>query len=290
LFATDITLHANELLFLTYKLYVFRAGGCFAPHIQTMKNLTCLLAACVLALVFTHANAQININPKFEFAVDGGAFVYHGDLSDNQFGNHKDARPGAGIFVRCYLNPILSLRANAYRGTLHGSDADFREEWRQKRDYEFSSPLTELSLCVEADLFGRKRFESFRDTRKHNHHWGVYIFAGAGTAFTNAKRSWTHLDRTYFYRDAPEKINQDSLNAPGAMSLVVPMGLGARFDISKHVSAFIEAGYRFSFTDNMDGFKYSVFSSKYDGYSIYSAGFSYRLDKDTKRRRQMLIQ
>ncbi len=218
------------------------------------------------------------INPKLETGFSGSGFTYQGDLSDNLLGNVKDVRYGLGIFGRYYISPTLAVRANYYRGSMRGNDTEFTEEWRQKRAYKFSSTLSELSLMIEADFFGPGRFRSLRDFRRHSDRFGFSFFAGAGVVFTDPKRNWSGLDRGYFYRDAPENIPQDSMNAPSRKVIVLPVGVNMHYDITKQISIFCEAGYRFTFTDNLDGYKYSVFSSRHDGYSVYSLGASFRFD------------
>jgi len=254
-----------------------------------MKTFIAYLVAFIFLFEST-VSAQQDINAKTEIGLSGSGFIYHGDLSKTRLGHWKDVRFGAGVYAKRYLSPILAVRANVYRGSLSGNDCDFQEEWRQKRAFQFSTSLTEVSVMAEADIFGQGRFRSFRESGKHHHRWGAYLFAGVGVVFTNASRNWSELNRQYFYKDAPEKIAQDSLNTPDKMSLVVPAGFGVRYDISRHVSMFAEVGYRFTITDNLDGYKYAVYSSKYDGYTTYSFGVSYRFDRDTRYRRQMLIQ
>ncbi len=249
-----------------------------------------LLVLAVSAMFSQRAVGQIDINPKIEIGVSGNGFVYHGDLSSKKYGDFKDMQSGIGAYLKYYFSPVLALRLNGYYGKLRGNDADFSDEWRLKRAYRFSSPLTEVSLTGEADFFGKGRFRSFRDTRRHYNRWGAYILAGAGLAFVHANRDWSGLNRGYFYRDAPENIGEDSLNTPDHIVLVFPLGLGVRYDASKRFSVFVEAAYRFTFTDNLDGYKYSVYSSKYDGYTTYSCGVAYRFDHDTRYRRKMLLQ
>lgn len=269
-------------------LKYMRSGILFCGKFFVMTRFYLIIIALFLA---THAKAQSyqDINVKLEVGLSASGFIYHGDLTETRFGHFKDIRYGGGLFARYYLSDRLSVRGNFYQGSLRGNDAEFADEWRRKRAYQFSSPLTEVSLMIEADLFGKGRFQSFRQQGRHTHRWGVYLFAGAGAAFTNASRNWSQLDRVYFYKDAPENICQDSVNSPDRISLVVPAGMGVRYDINKHFSVFAEAGYRFTLTDNLDGYKYSVFSSKYDGYTAYSFGISYRFDRDTRYRRQMML-
>ncbi|HRO43294.1 MAG TPA: DUF6089 family protein [Flavipsychrobacter sp.] len=249
-----------------------------------------ITSICTLCFMNIASYAQQDINVKFEVGAMGSGFVYHGDLTETRLGHLKDLKYGAGIYLKYHATPVFAIRTNLYRGSLAGNDADFTAEWRKQRAYKFSTSLTEVSVMLEADILGKGRFKSFKETGRHYNRWGLYLFAGSGAAFTNASRSWNGLNRAYFYKDAPEKIGQDSVNVPNRISWVFPAGVGVRFDVSKHFSLFAEAGYRFTITDNLDGYKYSVYSSKYDGYTAYSFGISYRFDRDTRYRRQMLVQ
>ncbi len=241
----------------------------------TILTLAAALSLCI------NSSAQ-SFDPKFEIGLSGSGFVYAGDLSTSQFGSLKDLTGGAGIFCRYYFSGVASARLNLYRGSLQGDDAQFDDEWRRKRAYKYSSPLTELSLVMEADILGNKKFESYNDAGKHYYRWSIYGMAGFGATFLNGSRNWSELDRTWFGKDATENIPLDSLGTPDNAVFVIPVGLGVRFDVSKQVSFFAEGGYRFTLTDNMDGYKYSVYSPKFDGYTIYSFGISYRLNDNKK--------
>jgi len=232
----------------------------------------------VLISLFT-ASTSFAQRPVAEISVSGDGFLYYGDLSRSQFGCSRDLKTGFGLSAKYYVSKTISVRANFYRGSLKGNDAQFSDEWRQKRAYEFSSPLSEASMIVEADLLGKEKFKSYSRPDRNYKRWSLYGFAGAGFAFLDASRNWNKLDRVYFGKDAVENIPEDSVNHPDKMTFVVPVGIGARYDISKTFSAFLEVGYRFTFTDNLDGYKYSVYSKKNDGYTVYSFGISYRFLK-----------
>ncbi len=219
--------------------------------------------------------AQI-LNPKVEVGASGSGFLYHGDLTRSEFGDPRDFRYGFGIFGRYYFNPVFSGRLNIYRGGLKGDDCQYSEVWRQKRAYEFKSSLTEVSFMVEADLLGKSKFESYGSFGRHTDRWSVYLLAGVGAAFLNTTRDWSKLDRDWFGRDATDRIPLDSANSPDRRVLVLPMGMGIRYDLSKRTTLFAEAAYRLTFTDNLDGFTHSVYSAKSDGYTTYSFGISYR--------------
>ncbi|MBS1776637.1 MAG: hypothetical protein JSS64_10205 [Bacteroidetes bacterium] len=245
-----------------------------------MKKITKCLSVAVLFLssniVSFGQHKTKELSPVIEIGANGSGFLYQGDLSDKPYGNFKDMHLGGGLYVKYYISPTFAVRANYYQGELSGNDADFQEEWRQKRAYKFWSPLSEFSIMGEADLFGRRKFASYILDAPHSQRWSVYANLGVGVAFVNAQRDWSKMDRSYFRLDAPDRIEQDSANKPDRVVFVIPAGLGIRYDLSKHVSVFAEAGYRFTFTDNLDGYKYSVFSAKYDGYTTYSLGFCLR--------------
>lgn len=244
-----------------------------------LKRATFFLA--VLATLTYSTSAQI-FNPKWEIGLGPGGFLYQGDLSNQQLGNFKDMQYGGGIFLRYYISPMFSLRANYYYGGLKGDDTQFSEEWRKKRAYKFTSPLSEASVLLEADLLGPRKFRSYRSPEAHDKRWSFYLFVGAGVAFADASRDWSGLDRVYFGKDATENIPQDSMNTPDKTLFVLPAGFGLRYDLSKQWSVFADAGYRFVFSDNLDGYKYAVYSPRNDGYSIYSLGISMRFGKKEK--------
>lgn len=252
-----------------------------------MKLKTCstLLLAIALLVISGYSVSAKKCNQRFELGLSANGYVYTGDLSNNQLGNFKDIRPGLGAFIRYNFknDGILSaLRFNYYYGGLKGDDAGLKQDWRKKRAYNFTSPLSEISVMMERNIFWEKRKKSFANIDHIRSRWGLYTFAGVGVAFVDAKRDWSKLDRSYFYRDAPENIYKDSLNKPDNIVLVIPVGLGGRYDVNPHLSVFAEAGYRITFTDNLDGYKYSVYSKKPDGYMTYTLGVNIRFTKNNK--------
>jgi hypothetical protein len=64
---------------------------------------------------------------------------------------------------------------------------------------------------------------------------------------------------------------------------VFPVGAGLRYQLSNSFALHAEAVYRFTLTDYLDGFKYSVNPDKRDSYYGLSVGISFRLGNNRFR-------
>ena len=214
---------------------------------------------------------------SLECGVGASGFLYQGDLSGEKFGSRQDMRYGFSLHGKYLINKSWAIRGDFYQGKLAGNDRQFTEEWRQKRAYQFSSPLSELSVAVEFSLTGNNAYRSYTQYGAQYRRWRSGIYAGVGVAKINSSRNWQHLDRHYFGKDATAYIPLDSMSAPAKWVLVIPAGVSLSYAATERLSVFADIGYRFTFTDNMDGYRHSVYSRKKDGYSTYTLGLSYKL-------------
>src|SRR4051812_3153604 len=105
-----------------------------------MNQLLRAIAMVVLLFIAT-PETRAQMDPaKWQVGVNGGIFVYQGDLSPTDVGSYKTAKPSFGIYISKVLNPSLLLRTNLAVGKLYGNDAKYSDPvWRQQRNYKFTS-------------------------------------------------------------------------------------------------------------------------------------------------------
>ena len=112
-------------------------------------------AICVLLLMYGYSPAlqsQTN-NPKFQFGVGAGTFIYQGDLTPSSLGSYKTLKPVVNLLATKFFNPFLSLRANLALGGLKGDDAKYSyPEYRKERNFNFRTPVTEISGIAEWNI------------------------------------------------------------------------------------------------------------------------------------------
>ncbi|MBD0364999.1 MAG: hypothetical protein ICV53_02705 [Flavisolibacter sp.] len=237
--------------YLSYFLLFYLFFGCICP---------------------VHAQPDLS---KFEIGLNGGAYIYQGDLPPAASGSWRTAGLGLSIWGSKLLNNALSVRLQLARGKLKGDDAKYNHPaWRQQRNFNFQSPVTELSALLVWDVFGN-------DFRNNTIKLTPYLFAGAGAAFLHIRRDWSNLNQAYFSEtdNAVAGIGTDAAHRLPTITPVVPVGIGIRYPVAPRLSINAEGAYRFMFTDYLDGFSRAANPALNDHYYTASVGLSYSMGK-----------
>lgn len=231
--------------------------------------------AVLLFLCFSavHDNqAQQRFSP-YEWGLNIGLMVYQGDLSVGRVGSLRTQKPYFDLHATRLLGDAFSIRANLAVGELYGDDAKYENpDYKRHRNFNFKSPVYELSLRVLWDPLGR-----------NNNIVGFapYVFGGAGLALLNIRRDWSRLDKDYFplNADVLTQIPADSAKVlPGSIP-VFPVGAGVKYFLSPQLALNAELGYRLTATDYLDGFSKSANPNFRDSYFTYGVGIIYRPGK-----------
>jgi hypothetical protein len=229
----------------------------------------------VLILIYGYSPAlhsQTN-NPKFQFGVGAGAFIYQGDLTPSSLGSYKTLKPVINLFAAKFFSPSLSLRANLAFGGLKGDDAKYiYPEYRKQRNFNFRTPVAEISGVSEWNVLGRNYISKG---------FAPYLFAGVGYSFLKIKRDWNNLNTGYFSAESAlmTGLSEDVQHSLPKGLLVLPVGIGARYYLSDQIGISAETSYRLVSTDYLDGFSRAANPSKNDHYYSHSVGIVYRLGK-----------
>jgi hypothetical protein len=232
------------------------------------------LTAIIILSTAPFLNAQIDLS-KYEIGLSGGVFVYQGDLTPQRLGSYKTLKPQFALHLYRILSPSFSVRLNLNRGKLYGNDAVYNNpEWRQQRNFNFTTPVTELSLQGVWNIL-----------QARSPRFSPYLFAGAGISFLKIKRDWSNLDPALFGEgsDAQAGLVTDAAKTLPRVIPVVPVGAGVRYALSDRFSLTGETSYRLSFTDYMDGFSKSANPGKNDHYLSHSIGIIYSFGKKDKK-------
>ena len=216
------------------------------------------------------AIAQIN-HPLYEVGVMISGFVYQGDLTPKRFGSFETTRLGFSLFGSLLLSPSFALRGNFSYGGLKGDDALYKHPaYRQQRNFNFRTPVTELSVLLSwsplADQYDSRRISP-------------YLFTGGGISFLRIKRDWSQFNASHFGEEPEliERLGEDQAVTPPRSIPVVPVGAGIRYRLTQRIAVNVESSYRFLFTDYLDGFSRAANPEKNDNYHTISAGVSYRI-------------
>lgn len=200
-----------------------------------------------------------------------GIVVYQGDLAPSAAGSFRTLFFAGNLHAAKILNRSFSLRANLAFGKLRGDDAVYNHpEYRQQRNFNFSSPVVEASALLVWNPFGANYSDKGLSP---------YLFGGAGAGFLSVKRDWSRFNMAYFGdgSDVVTGLNTDAAHATPKIIPVIPVGAGMRYNLSSRLAVNVEVSYRLAFTDYIDGFSQSANPSRYDHYHTTTAGIVYRI-------------
>lgn len=221
---------------------------------------------------------------RYEAGLSGGSLIYQGDLTPSDVGSYQTMMPNVGFFAARILNRSFSLRVNFTFGRLKGDDALYEKpEYRRERSFNFTTPVTEFSGMLVWNILAKNGIEQPRG-------FSPYIFAGAGVSLLHITRNWSNYNAAYFNSESISAgLATDIAHRTPRAAMVVPAGIGLKYALTGNVSLAAETGYRFMFTDYLDGFSQGANPRKKDSYHghslglVFSLGYKDRYDCPTVR-------
>jgi len=232
------------------------------------------LVAAVLFVATGMTCAQNNV-PKYEFGLNLGFNVYQGDLTPRRLGAFETQKFSVGLHASRLLSSSFSVRGNLLWGSLRADESVYsKPEYRQQRNFQFSSPVRELTVQLVWNPLGRNYIDKG---------FSPYLFAGGGVAFVKINRDWSRINTTYFSPESTPEV-WAGLAADTAHTLpraipVVPIGAGFKYFFSPRIGINAEASYRLANTDYIDGFSQAVNPKRNDHYLNYAVGVVLRTGK-----------
>lgn len=213
-------------------------------------------------------------NPKYEWGIGAGISVYQGDLGPTEWGAYKSVSPAVQAHISRLFSPAFALRANATFGQFKADDlkSASKEPYRDYRRYNFKTTFAELSAMLQWTPFA-----------KANWRLNPYVMGGAGVSFVNVKNDWSKIDYSHFRgENLPERLAEDEKHSHNFPTLVLPIGLGFKYDIRPKTSLSLEWMNRVTVTDYLDGFSKAGNSGKNDRYSTIMLSLNFRFGKNKK--------
>lgn len=186
-----------------------------------------------IVLIATIATAQTRLG------VFAGIANYQGDLVHSVFASPKAA---VGISAAFTVSPRLSIRTGLTFAKVAGADS-LSSEYYRGRNLSFQSPVTELSLMAEYNLFNLDNIK-----------WTPYAFAGISGYHFNP----------FTYDGVGRKIYLQPLGTEGQgisgynaklyalNGFAIPFGGGIKVMLSDKIQLGFETGLRKLFTDYLD--------------------------------------
>ena len=241
-----------------------------------MKAKTGKKAIVLFTLLFIGCKSQAQFYKDMSVGLNAGAYIYQGDLTPDPIGSFRTIRPGFSLFVKKPVNHFLAARVHMSFATLKGDDSRYsKPEYRQQRNFSFTSPVIEFSGQLVWNILGR----NYDD-------YGIqpYVFSGAGVSFVRPIKDYSRMDPAIFGESSEVLTGLAVDNARGTSNTLfsVPVGVGAEYPLSERFSVNIETSYRFIFTDYLDGFSHAANPKLQDHYHSTSAGVIYKFGKKIK--------
>lgn len=237
-----------------------------------MKTFRSIYFLWLLFLAVLKVNGQSSLIPKYEIGVHLGAFIYQGDLTPNDLGAFNTMKPGFGLSATKNLNSLYGVRFQLMRGWLKGDDAKYENPaWRQQRNFNFKTPVTELSLHLVRNIIGLAPNEAGIIN------FSPYVFAGLNYSFLKIKRDWSNFNYSHFAGQTGvlNGLTEDMDHQLPKGIFSIPVGAGVRYGISEKLSFSLEGTYRILDTDYLDGFSQSANPDMNDHYHTITAGLIY---------------
>ena len=232
-----------------------------------MRLLTILLLIITI-LLSQESQAQRWKKYRHEIQAGFGATSYLGELGGGD-------GPGRDLFLdldgrasrylitggyRFKLAEFASVRGNLTYARLRGDDALAGDPHRQSRNLSFKSPLIELTAVGEV-YFIREKLNTRYKVRGIKSELGsslsAYVFGGVGGFFFNprAKFEGPTGDNKWYSLQPLGTEGQGQTGNPkpySRINMCIPMGIGAKYNVTRTVAISLEYGFRYTFTDYID--------------------------------------
>jgi OOP family OmpA-OmpF porin len=239
-----------------------------------------LKAAGMLAFLVLPLFAFGQLHDNWEAGLSIGAANYQGDLVETSLFTLQETSFGYGLYLKRHINLNWSARFGYQGANISGDDQNFSENpSRAKRNFSFTTQLHEISLRLDWEPMGHKRYTeegSFRSMLS------PYFFLGAGLTFFNPDTQYGDVDLT---DDKPftNLVKQDLANSGTQTGVIIPLGVGLKYYISEKLNLALEFGYRPPFSDYLDGVEFSGDPENNDWYAFggVSVGYNFSIGKDT---------
>lgn len=211
-----------------------------------MRNFFALCFLVIAASALAQPRYQVfdTRDPKlksFSVYLQAGTANYFGDLcpTGDCYSNSK-VNFGGGVSYR--LNDYFFFNLNAQYYRIGASDIEFGNASRIKRNLSFRADNFELNFQANFEFLN---YNAFRYMSRKEFPISMFLFTGFGFTTNNPKA----LYRGEYVALRPLKTEGKSY---GAISAVLPIGLGIGYKVLDNLSVQLMAGYRFTATDYLD--------------------------------------
>jgi hypothetical protein len=169
-----------------------------------------------------------------------GGSGYMGDI--NPVKPYKFTDPAFGAQIKRNFDGYWSAKLNFMSGKIQANDAASSNNYQLDRNLSFHSPISELSLQVEFNLF---KYAAGADFGYGTRKLSPYLFTGVASFSFNPLAD-------YNGDEVELRLLQTENVAYKKSAISVPYGAGVKYNIGGSFTLVGELGYRTAFTDYLD--------------------------------------
>jgi hypothetical protein len=233
-----------------------------------------ILTLLLFSFIVSITSAQIWTLKRWEATAAIGPSFFFGDIggysqTKNVLGlkdiTFKQTRFDFNANLKYRLNQYLNVRLSLTSGILHATDIRGSNE---NRGFEATTLIIEPALIGEFYFIKNKAENSYLFTKGDNPDLNgflksldFYVFSGIGGCGYSVKGN--------------AALEKHGFN-PGGFTAVIPVGLGSTLIYSPNFNFGVELSYRYSFSDNLDGYT-SQYSRSNDVYYFLNFTITYKL-------------
>lgn len=186
----------------------------------------------IFLVIITILSTQSLFSQINEIGLFAGGSNFIGDVGSTQYLAPNNT--AFGVVYKWNKHTRYAFRASLLYATLEGNDYKSDINARLKRDFSFTNNIFEASAGVEFNFVPY-------DLHKMNKQFTPYMYSGL---------SYFTYENLYF--DYQSNV---ALQYSGSWknSIAIPMVLGVKGSIARNWILGIEAGARYTFTNNLDG-------------------------------------
>jgi hypothetical protein len=197
----------------------------------------------------------------------GGTFAENNwyGLRDIKLG---ESRPAFHLYARYKISHAFSTKVNLIYGNGYGSD----ETSGILRQRSYKTMFGEFSANIEYYFLKELRpfmtFGNYRRMGMRNNYklFASYLFIGAGTNYSYSTHEYNEI-----------WLPRDDYRPGSNLAIVLPFGVGLKYIIDDHWMIAGELGYRYAFSDFLEGYTQTISSKFKDVYYVLDVSVVYRL-------------
>jgi Domain of unknown function (DUF6089) len=209
-----------------------------------VNRIILVFIATMLLTTTTKAQMYFETEQKGEFGITVGGAHYFGDLNTRASFNRP--RPALGLFFRKQFGNYVSARVSGHFAQLGYSDTYSKNEYQRLRNLSFNTNIYEFAVQGDFNFF---KFLP-QDPSKN---MTPYVTLGVGLVNFDP---YAYLDgQKYYLRPLGtegQTIGYDGRKPYSTTAVVIPFGVGLKYNLTQKVNISFEVAHRFTFTDYID--------------------------------------